>query len=888
MAGGLVLVKRSPSEVADAPDGKVRIFIDESGRIGLKDESGAVFTPQALISSLETLIATKQDASTAATDAELAAAVAAVDAAIALKQDASTAATDTELAGEKTARESADSTLTTAAAAAKTVADAALPKAGGTLTGDLVLAGDPTANLNPATKQWVAAQIAALINGAPGALDTLKEIADQLGSDESAVSALTATVAGKLAAASNLSDLVNAVTARTNLGLGSAATHPSTDFDAAGAAATEETRAKAVEATKADLVEGKLKESELPSSVVSRSPVPSGDKTGATDTAALAAAMPASGTLTLSPASETNPYYVTALPTVGPGQGIVSGLGDAVIKMVGNGTCLRVYNSKSPSTGGVTQYEGNLANQTEGLVIDGTGAGKGATGVQVGDIYAAPLRDIVVRNFKGEEQTGWRFKSEISWAERMSIRNCHASNNTVNVHFTNGGTATGSFDYSDIELSVQAYPNQHGVVMDSAVQFEGGRMRFTGNAFCAAEGKPNTGVVWKIGTDNTNVFVRGVELDFSVETGGGEKENVAHKTLEMGTKAESHTTGVINFNPVAHPFVAGNVVPPSTRFTHSGYVRIDENLGIHQAGEGLNVLGASTWSRGFATVTEGKLEIGVNGGDYFTATLAQGINILKINNAFPGRARRITLVLTQPGGGSAGRLKLSEPGNNVAGEAQTVTGVGALQTANGAVDVVQLTTTDGKTWRAAVIPTSTDAYLGIVRPVYAPGLLPTSESVIGTAKKAIVARCVVPRSGTLHDITVFNAGVVDGNHNVAVFDTGQAAAGKYTPLWESGSVAAAGENLPQVVGDPALAVNLGDELLLAVMNSGTTHKFGQVASGGKAGWFRLPANFIPTNGGALPKTLGLHTYGELKYTAIEEAEMEGTATAPIVILGRVI
>ncbi len=226
MSGALVLAKREAADVENAPEGKVRLFIDEDGQLSAKDENGDVVSPQALIASLEALVATKQNAATAATDAELAGAVATLNVAIALKQDASSAATDIELAGERTAREAADTTVAA-------TADAALPKAGGTMSGPLTLAGDPTTNLQPATKQFVAAQIAALINGAPGALDTLKEIADRLGSDESAVEALTATVAGKLGATSNLSDLVNAGTARSNLGLGTAATK---DAGAAGSA----------------------------------------------------------------------------------------------------------------------------------------------------------------------------------------------------------------------------------------------------------------------------------------------------------------------------------------------------------------------------------------------------------------------------------------------------------------------------------------------------------------------------------------------------------------------------------------------------------------------------------------------------------------------------
>lgn len=94
----------------------------------------------------------------------------------------------------------------------------ASPALTGTPTAPTAAGGNNTTQL--ATTAFVAAAVSALIDGAPGAIDTLNELAAALGDDPNFATTMTTALAGKLAAASNLSDVANAATAWTNLGGG--------------------------------------------------------------------------------------------------------------------------------------------------------------------------------------------------------------------------------------------------------------------------------------------------------------------------------------------------------------------------------------------------------------------------------------------------------------------------------------------------------------------------------------------------------------------------------------------------------------------------------------------------------------------------------------------
>jgi hypothetical protein len=107
-----------------------------------------------------------------------------------------------------------------------------------TIKTNVALAGNPTtttqaANNNStriATTAYVQTELSDLIGTAGSTLDTLGELSASLAEDSGSLVSLVTTVGTKLAKASNLSDLANAGTARSNLGLGTVATEAASAF----------------------------------------------------------------------------------------------------------------------------------------------------------------------------------------------------------------------------------------------------------------------------------------------------------------------------------------------------------------------------------------------------------------------------------------------------------------------------------------------------------------------------------------------------------------------------------------------------------------------------------------------------------------------------------
>lgn len=124
-------------------------------------------------------------------------------------------------------------------------------------------------------------------------------------------------------------------------------------------------------------------------------------------------------------------------------------MGGATITYTGSGVCLRTRMDPMTNT-----PAGLVSNGT----IDGTGAGAGAVGFEMGQIVSAKRFGVVVQNFSGAGSVGWDFYNATvpSWMERCLFLACESRDNTIAYQFRAVASAPSFLynDFSDLRVNV--------------------------------------------------------------------------------------------------------------------------------------------------------------------------------------------------------------------------------------------------------------------------------------------------------------------------------------------------------------------------------------------------------------------------------------------------
>ncbi len=152
------------------------------------------------------------------------------------------------------------------------------------------------------------------------------------------------------------------------------------------------------------------------------------------------------------------------------------------------------------------------------------------------------------------------------------------------------------------------------------------------------------------------------------------------------------------------------------------------------------------------------------------------------------------------------------------------------------------------------------------------------------ANRACGARVVIPKTGVLHDLSIYPT-VASGNIDIGIYDTGDASPGNYTRLYSRGAVACPTAGQWNVIGDPALPVTAGQQLVFMLSCDNVT---AAVLRQGTGNANTLPAGFMPCPGGALPKLTDFAATSHPLPASIAEVNMLSTGGYNPVIIGRIV
>lgn len=238
-------------------------------------------------------------------------------------------------------------------------------------------------------------------------------------------------------------------------------------------------------------------------------------------------------------------FYVNA-PIVKPPKADLIGSGPGTVIFVVGGTSttgvtgISCHHGVTPGQVRHFTKSGTIAN----LVVDGTGAGAGGIGVDVGDGWGHRLDHVWINNFTGTGAIGLSVCNQFFWTEKLQARHVTLVNNTTAVQHWLSGTSAQSQEYQDVEYYLWMEPQQNGIVVQG-VKWNGS-MRVRGNVLK--------------GTASGNAVIT-LKAD---PAGAG---NAAmHGFFDISTEVNNGTGAV---NPASITFADGNQGP----FAGTGYLR---------------------------------------------------------------------------------------------------------------------------------------------------------------------------------------------------------------------------------------------------------------------------------------------------------------------------
>jgi hypothetical protein len=378
---------------------------------------------------------------------------------------------------------------------------------------------------------------------------------------------------------------------------------------------------------------------------------PSGDTSGATDVSNVNSILSSSQDVILAPGT----FYGNAPVNIGANQKVTSIAGRILTtwKNVSSGPAFKAQNSGSYSSASVT---------LSGIWIDGSGAGSGASGFQLGDYVQITVKDMAVSDFTGGN-IGAHLLNAYWWTEQATVE-CFINNCDTGLKLDQSGAGTNSYDRCVLDLLFNQQAGQNGVVFGGATQgvvLLEGVLRMHGN--WANGTSPVSSSVLSFTTEGA--LIQSSRIEIGLEIDGNDA--YAPKTISFkdGSTTINRSYGHIEFYAAPNGFAASNnnnniwfdgpIVGDNTLLVNAAAAPVTTNISPTPSGWDGTLLLMAPHGNGLLF---GNITMSVPNGTVVTSgeTVATGLP----NWAIPGDSRFIPVSYGTSGG--QGSFKITSGG----------------------------------------------------------------------------------------------------------------------------------------------------------------------------------------------------------------------------------